>query len=75
MGAVWNESTNSYQTSMFASCYDVSFCALNLFLWGKAATYLHNGTKYRQLQDENVRPSNPKHLLLDKLAPYRTGNR
>ena len=53
MGTRWVN--GSYQLSLLSCAGDVSFSVLNLFLAGRAASHLHNGTYYKDNEDNTVR--------------------
>lgn len=52
MGTRWVN--GSYQLSLLSCAGDVSFSVLNLFLAGRAASHLHNGTYYKDNEDNTV---------------------
>lgn len=54
MGARFVKGTSIYQENLLSYSGDINFRTLNLFLIGRASPHLHNGTRYRENEDNIV---------------------
>lgn len=57
MGARFVKDTSTYQVSLLNNNGDIVFSTVNLLLSGRAAPYLHNGTQFREEEDNEVSES------------------